>query len=425
MRCVGVDPDTFLADYWSQQPLLAPAAARSRQGDGGPSGFTDLLSPADVDELVTDRGLRQPFFRVVRDGSTLGGTTRSGVAGGRRITDLADPDRLREHYADGATLALQALHRLHPPLKQFCRELAIELGHPTQANAYITPPGSRGFAPHHDTHDVFVLQVDGTKHWHVYAPVLPLPLPSQPSSDLVGPDGQLLPDGAEPVLSVVLGPGDALYVPRGFPHAAETNDDRSLHLTIGVLGVTRYDVVQDTLRLAADEVELRRSLPVHGSATVEPAGDEAAELLRALQEWVGRLSVDDIRPLLRRRMRSAVPVEPVGMLAADAAARALSPDSCVRLRHGLVAHVEDGDPGRVELHLPDRTIDLPASTAAALKRLLAGHEVQVGELADVPRPDEVSNETPEGLDADDCVVLVRRLLREGALAPVPATARRR
>jgi len=43
----------------------------------------------------------------------------------------------------------------------------------------------------------------------------------------------------------------------------------------------------------------------------------------------------------------------------------------------------------------------------------------------VPRPDEVSNETPEGLDADDCVVLVRRLLREGALAPVPATARRR
>jgi len=129
--------------------------------------------------------------------------------------------------------------------------------------------------------------------------------------------------------------------------------------------------------------------------------------------------------LLRRRMRSAVPVEPVGMLAADAAARALSPDSCVRLRHGLVAHVEDGDPGRVELHLPDRTIDLPASTAAALKHLLSGHEVQVGELADEPRLDEVSGETPEGLDADDCVVLVRRLLSEGALAPVPASARRR
>ena len=419
MRCVRVDPDTFLADYWSQQPLLA-RSAEHRCVPGELHGFTDLLSPGDVDEIVANRGLRQPFFRVVRDGSTLGDTTRSGVAGGRRISDLADADRLREHYADGATLALQALHRLHPPLMRFCRELAIELGLPTQANAYVTPPGSRGFAPHHDTHDVFVLQVDGTKHWHVYTPVLPLPLPSQPSSDLVGADGRLLPEGTEPVLSVVLGPGDALYVPRGFPHAAETGDDRSLHLTIGVLGVTRYDVVQDTLRLAADQIELRRTLPVSGGAADDPLPEEAAALLHALQDWVGHLSVDDIHPLLQQRMSSVVPVEPVGMLAADAAVRSLGPDSLVRLRHGLAPHIGRGEHGRVTLHLPDRIIDLPAVAAPALVRLLGGHEVRVGELADEEGPGEAA----DGLDADDCVVLVRRLLREGALAPVQAIAGR-
>jgi len=77
---VGVDPDTFLSDYWSQQPLLARAGERPRHVGGEPNGFTDLLSPADVDELVTDRGLRQPFFRIVRDGGSPTSLTPTGCA---------------------------------------------------------------------------------------------------------------------------------------------------------------------------------------------------------------------------------------------------------------------------------------------------------------------------------------------------------
>ena len=46
-----------------------------------------------------------------------------------------------------------------------------------QANAYLTPAGAAGLAPHHDTHDVFVLQVAGAKHWTVRAPVVDTPLP--------------------------------------------------------------------------------------------------------------------------------------------------------------------------------------------------------------------------------------------------------
>jgi len=409
-RCVGVDPAAFIAEYWSRGPLLTRTADRRAAATRVPDDFTDLLGPDDVDELVATRGLRQPFFRVVRDGAPVAGTTRAGVAGGRRITDLADSDRLREQYAEGATLALQALHRLHPPLVTFCRDLAIELGHPTQANAYITPPGSRGFAAHHDTHDVFVLQTGGTKLWHVYAPVLELPLRSQPSSDLVGADGRLLPEGTEPLLSVVLHPGDSLYVPRGFPHAAETTDERSLHLTIGVLGVTRHDVVQDVLGLVAKDVELRRALPVGPRAAGQDEA-EAEALLAALQAWVGRLRTDDVLPLLQARLAHAAPVEPVGMLAADEAARSLHPHSCIRLRRGLVARLEP-TAGRVTLHLPDRTIALPASTTTALERILGGDQVRVAALAG---PD---------LDAEDCVVLVRRLLREGALMPVPASPHR-
>ena len=54
----------------------------------------------------------------------------------------------------------------------FCTRLAAELGHPVQANAYVTPPPSRGFSAHYDVHDVFVLQLAGRKHWTIHAPVL-------------------------------------------------------------------------------------------------------------------------------------------------------------------------------------------------------------------------------------------------------------
>ena len=48
-----------------------------------------------------------------------------------------------------------------------------------QINAYITPPENQGFAAHYDTHDVFVLQVAGSKRWTIHAPVLEHPLPGQ------------------------------------------------------------------------------------------------------------------------------------------------------------------------------------------------------------------------------------------------------
>ena len=65
---------------------------------------------------------------------------------------------------------LQGLHRTWPAIQAFTRRLVEELGHPAQVNAYITPESSRGFDPHYDVHDVFVLQVDGEKHWRVHAP---------------------------------------------------------------------------------------------------------------------------------------------------------------------------------------------------------------------------------------------------------------
>ena len=78
--------------------------------------------------------------------------------------------------------------------------------------AGVTPAGdAQGFDYHHDTHDVFVLQVSGRKRWVIHPPVTRLPLASMPQAG-----NHLVPEGAEPLLDVELyagiraGEGDQL-----------------------------------------------------------------------------------------------------------------------------------------------------------------------------------------------------------------------
>ena len=384
-RCTSVEPEVFATEHWSRTFLLSRAKEL-------PHGFEDLLSTADVDELVGDRALRAPFFRTVREGSGLPLPTRGANAGGRRLTDVVDPDALAAQYADGATLVLNALHRMHPPVARFCRELAAELGHPTQCNAYLTPAGQhQGFDFHHDTHDVFVLQVSGRKRWIVHEPVVRLPLPKQSQAG-----AHLVPEGAEPLLDVELEAGDCLYLPRGYVHAALTTDVDSVHLTVGVLSTTWYDVLTDAVSLAGREEQFRDALPV------QPSVDEQLpDFLRRVAAWFESLPPEDVAAAVAPRLARAVPPEPVSLLATAAAVRDLSESTPLRPRTGLGATLRsEGE--SVVLTAPGRTITLPAFTAPALRRLLAG-PCTPGDL-------------PE-LDAGSALVLARRMLREGIVLP--------
>lgn len=394
-RCTAVDPGEFGSRHWSRAPLLTRAADL-------PGGFEDLLSDADVDELVAERGLREPFFRLVRDGAGLGGATRTVTAGARRVGDLADPTRVSDLHLQGTTLVLQSLHRLHPPVARFCRRLAEELGHAAQCNAYVTPGGdAQGFDFHHDTHDVFVLQVSGRKRWLVHDPVLELPLPSQPRAG----DGLVSP-GAAPLLDVVLEAGDCLYLPRGFVHAALTTTEHSVHLTVGVLSTTWYDVLQDAVALAADDPSFRAALPVQPA---EAAAEQLPAFLQHAAAWLAALPPEQVRERLDARLAQAAPPEPVRLLAQAAAVRGVDLQTWVRPRRGLPVRLEEGG-GAMAVVLPDRRITVPVVASRALRALLAG-PCTPGRLTAAQPVDG------PGLDAEGALVLVRRLLREGALVP--------
>jgi bifunctional lysine-specific demethylase and histidyl-hydroxylase NO66 len=362
--------------------------------------FDDVLSLTDVDRALTGSGLRRPAVRLVRDGEVLppGDYTKAARTGASRIDDLIDPGRALDLFGAGATIVLQGLQRWWPPAARFCRQLELGLGHPIQANAYLTPAGAAGLAPHHDTHDVFVLQVAGAKHWTVREPVVDTPLPRH-VSDHDAAAGQ-------PVLfEADMHPGDVLYLPRGFVHSAAAQQGVSLHLTIGVLATTVHDVVRLMVDRAGDEVAFRRSLPPGWPDDPDAATAAVKAAVADLVEWLGTVDTGEVADVLADRFVSNRTPLLDGQLLEVAALDAIGDATLVKRRAGTVAALRPADHDRLRLVLGDRVVVVPAAVEPAVRRLLDGAAHRVGDLSDM-------------LDPPSRIVLVRRLVREGALRTV-------
>jgi JmjC domain len=309
-RCVG-DPAAF-AKAWGREPLHTDASNLPRT-------FDDLLDPPGIDELLSRRGLRTPFLRMAKDGVVVPASsfTRSGGVGAT-VADQIDSGAVARLFADGTTIVIQALHRIWPPVIEFAGRLRDDVGHPVQVNAYVTPPSSRGFSAHYDVHDVFVLQLAGEKRWVVHEPVFEAPLQSQPWTERRSDVERAA--QARPPLDVVLRPGDALYLPRGFIHAAEALGGISAHLTVGIHVVTRHAIVEELVALARDDVDVRRSLSLGLDLSDASAAAEVAATISALRRILGEMDEDAVVERLQATLAAMTPPPRVSPLAEAAAA---------------------------------------------------------------------------------------------------------
>ena len=343
-RLIGIGVEEFARDYWGRQALLTPRGAATSG-----CGFGDLLDADAVDELVSERGLRTPFLRVAQNGSTLADSTFTAPGGvGATIGDQVSDDQLVRLFAGGATMVLQALHRVWPPVVTFCQRLAADLGHPVQANAYVTPPQNQGFSNHYDVHDVFVLQISGEKRWVIHAPVHPAPLRHQPWTDRRRSVERRATE--EPIVDTVLRPGDGLYLPRGFLHAATALGGVSTHLTLGVHSWTRYtlaeQLLQQALRKVADDPRARDSLPL-GVDLGEPSElADDLELIRehlvdALRDVDAASLASALAPLARSGQR-ATPIGPLRQLRTADELTELTPVLVRRYLTGTLGERADG-----------------------------------------------------------------------------------
>lgn len=368
-RCVG-DTSRFGSEHWARAPLYRPGA--------DPAAFADLFSLADVDHLVASAGLRPPAFRLVKDGTPLPqeSYTKSGRVGSRPLNDLADPGRIFEHFRDGATIVLQSLHRYWPPLTRFCRELELALTHPVQVNVYVTPPASRGLGVHHDSHDVFVLQVHGHKQWDVYE---------------VGTETMHI--------AADLQPGDAMYIPKAFPHQARTAESASVHLTVGILSTTWRELLGRCADAALADMAYAAPLPIgfadDPAALIPAVADRLRELASRLEKLDPALIAEDAAT----RFIAGRPPILTGQLQQVLGLADIDDATVLRRRPGAVCRLYADDVTLV-LILGDRRLELPPYLEPAVRTLVESPSVRVGDL---------------DLDEQSRPVLARRLVREGLL----------
>jgi hypothetical protein len=388
-RCFGSDPTPF-EQAWQRAPLTGV--------DRSGAAFSDLLDVAAVDEVITTRSLRHPAFRLVKDGDTLdrGTYTTSRRWGSTLYDGVLDPSRTVAALADGATLVLQSLHTWWTPLGRFCADLHAALGHPTQANAYLTPADERGLGLHYDTHDVVVLQTAGHKRWEIFRPRFESPLGHQHWSD-VGEGEDLDDGGLEPVLATVLGPGDCLYLPRGFVHRVVSEDEASLHVTVGIHVQTWHALLKTVLEAAELDPSVREALPD------EPL--DVAVVERQLKEALGRVDLDERAQALGQGMWAQYAGVQQGALLEVLVPQPVDDELLVERRPGVIRLEDEGE--RCALVTADRTVRFPARVRPALEAAL-GFEQPTAVAALAPFLDESSR-----------VVFTRRLLREGVLRRSP------
>jgi Cupin superfamily protein len=248
------ESDTFVTEFWHQRPLLIrgtemPTPTPWVEGaftleddlkDGVDNSYISGHKTADIlrNGTKTDTWLLEPLRSVTpmqessRNSSTSATTTWSDV----------------QDALNGGTIYFNTAGSLWPSLGALCRLVMYAFGFPTNCNVYVTPPGCAvSVPPHTDRQDVFVLQTEGYKRWKVFAPPKRQPGGGRDPLDR-GKQGDVLTleELGPPLIDTVIGPGDVLYVPVGFPHTTDTlntgdacqhsggGEKVSVHLTMGL-----------------------------------------------------------------------------------------------------------------------------------------------------------------------------------------------
>jgi ribosomal protein L16 Arg81 hydroxylase len=379
----------FFSSYWEKKHLVL-----SRQS---PDTYQELLSLDDVDRALTEMGSRYPDITL---------------ATGEKVTSSAeftfpdgaiDPLAVFKLFSKGTSIVLSNMQRKLPKLAALCRSLTAETSIPFQTNLYLTPPRSQGFRLHYDTHDVFILQIAGSKNWRIYDSPVELP----PRGRGYGASNQKPGALSDKFL---LQQGDLLYMPRGLYHEAVSDESTSLHITLGANSVAWSDFLFEAVASAClKDVSFRRSLPVgfaNAGFDVGQAKIEFRKLLDALTDKIDFESTlngfasELIRtqaPETRDQLFNVIEIDRIGT------------GSVIRKRPNLIFRFDNTADG-VNITYSNNEILFPEPTRESLDYIFSHESVQVSQI-------------PGPLDPEGKLTLAKRLVLEGlvtAYEPTPS-----
>ncbi len=385
-----ISADTFFAEYYEQKPMVVQRKDRS--------WYQDLFTLADLDRALMVTNHRADHTRVVINGeetpiSELLASSGDENARGNEL------EVIYQRYREGYTIVVNGFQERHEGLMRLCRALDNGQGFSPQVNIYLTPPENRGFRPHYDTHDVFIVQVHGSKRWNLYGAAADLPLRNQRWRTPEEGPGEITHD-------FTLEAGDMLYLPRGTVHAGTSTDEASMHVTIGMHPVIWADVLKKAVRsVVENDVAFRRALPAgftYDDAARATAEGLAEQLSDSLRDQLASPEVMVSGEIWDRVVNQRSP-ELLGHLVDLQGVGAVSATTRVRRRpetQALFAVTEE----TTSLSFNGKSVEFPARVADIV-RSVAQRDADAFTAADI-----------EGdLDEKGRIVLVTMLLQEGYL----------
>jgi ribosomal protein L16 Arg81 hydroxylase len=380
------DEDEFFATYHTRRSLLRRGAL-----SGDPR---EILSIADMDEIVHQEGMRPSLLRMLGQGTGVAGSSLTRRLElrreGKAIDDALAPDKVYEHFRTGKTLIHAGLNHTRPNLRRLCAMLTEKFAAPAEAVAYLTPAGQQGARAHSDPSDVYVIQLEGTKHWQVW---------TTPETRRLGVDRDYtIAELGQPVMDVSLRPGDVLYVPYGTPHVAAAEEQVSLHVTVVALARTWAQLLLPVLEQVLDSHEEFWAAPYAGDDANTLTADVRGRV-NALVEHLARL---DLGAELQRRFAAGRGYEGVAQryfFTETAAVDRIDEQTLVAGVPGA-STVHEVDNGSALVTVHGNKLRMPESIATALSS--ATRPVPAGEFL-------------PGDGADRSLASVKQLIRLGAL----------
>lgn len=301
--------ERFRDEYYGNRPLHVPAADANR------ATRHSLLDWERLNDLLAQRPHWTPNnLKLIMNSRAVAVEhyTDEVLTGLGPALRRADPAKVHQFLAMGASLVADALEEVDPTIAQAVAMLGSTFAGKSGANAYCSFEGVQAFASHCDMHDVFAVHLHGKKVWRIYenradAPIRPLS----------GDGAQAMIDRAKGriLMEVAMEPGDLLYLPRGFFHDAMAASDISLHLTFALLPMTGIAALRMLVQQAEEDAAFRAYLPdareSGGSAMGERLQGLAARLAGILSSPLFLADVAAYqRALATRPYRPDLPARP-------------------------------------------------------------------------------------------------------------------
>lgn len=242
-----------------------------------------LLCWDDINHLLEKDILDYPRIRLANDSNPAIRGYRGFVSYTLSVTGEKSPHvnryNLLKSLQSGSTLIIDRCQAYFENVRKVTDYLGSQLRCRSTANLYCAWSSTPSFGLHFDNHDVIAVQIEGVKMWDIHAPTHPYPLLSDKSFDFTPPPG-------EPMMTLKIEPGQAIYLPAGYWHNVRTEGERSLHISFPVIRPRKIDVIKTVLDSLARYPELREPVAFSTSAS------ENASLQTMLTECLKEIDID-------------------------------------------------------------------------------------------------------------------------------------